>query len=124
VPMITDGAAHAAATALEGGPQRLARAARVTQVAALIVGGAAIAWMDGAPALRARAATSWFVLAAPFLGGLWLYAFEVLDRPLVKARGARRGVGLQNEAPADCEPLTGLPQLAVGSDTQLSGHWQ
>jgi hypothetical protein len=72
------GAAYAAARSIEGGPQRLTRAVWRNQILALAVGGAAILFVGRGMLLRMLAATSWFVLALPFVAGL--YVFEFFDR--------------------------------------------
>ena len=72
------GAAYAAAREMEGGPQRLSRAVWRTQILALAVGGMAIMFVAPGMFLRMLAGASWFVLAVPFVAGL--YVFEFFDR--------------------------------------------
>ena len=72
------GAAYAAAREIEGGPQRLTRAVWRIQILALAVGGAASLFLARGVLLPMLAALSWFVLALPFVAGL--YVFEFFDR--------------------------------------------
>ncbi len=72
------GAAYAGTRAYEGGPHRYLRAVWRVQIAGLFVGGVCLAAMSDASARRALAGLSWFVLALPFITGL--YVFEALDR--------------------------------------------
>jgi len=72
------GAAYAAAREIEGGPQRLTRAVWRIQILALAVGGAACLFVAHGMLLSMLAAVSWFVLALPFVAGL--YVFEFFDR--------------------------------------------
>jgi hypothetical protein len=72
------GAAYAAAREIEGGPQRLTRAVWRIQILALAVGGAASLFVARGVLLPMLAALSWFVLALPFVAGL--YVFEFFDR--------------------------------------------
>jgi len=76
---LAGGAAYAGARALEGGPQRLTRAIWRMQIVALAIGGPALAWSGpDSLAWRVAAWSSWFVLALPFVIGL--YVFELLER--------------------------------------------
>jgi hypothetical protein len=77
---IAGGAAYAAARAFEGGSERLTRAVWRIQITALAVGGAVSALRGSVMAWRIVAAASWFLLALPFVAGL--YVFELLDRRL------------------------------------------
>jgi hypothetical protein len=70
--------AYAAARAFEGGPQRLTRAVWGMQIVGLAIGGAVVAATGSGAVVRLLAATSWFVLALPFVTGLYL--FEFFDR--------------------------------------------
>jgi hypothetical protein len=72
------GAAYAAARTIEGGPQRLTRAVWRYQILSLAVGGAALLFVGRDLLLRTLAGASWFVLALPFVVGL--YVFEFFDR--------------------------------------------
>jgi hypothetical protein len=71
------GAAYAAARAIAG-PERLTRAIWRTQVLAVAVGGVAIMFLAQGMLLRMLAGLSWFLLAIPFVAGL--YVFEFFDR--------------------------------------------
>jgi hypothetical protein len=72
------GAAYGAAREIEGGPQRLTRAVWRSQILALALAGMAIMFAGRGTMLRMLAGASWFLLALPFVAGL--YVFEFFDR--------------------------------------------
>lgn len=79
VPLhLAGGVLYAAARAFEGGPQRNVRAVWRWQVATALVVGVGVAVSAPFGLASMVALVSWFVLAGPFVLGL--YGFEALDR--------------------------------------------